>query len=137
RRKWATRSPPRWRRDAVSSNEKGRTMTKLATRLICALALVGLMSALASAESWPQKPIRVIVPFPAGGGTDTIARIASKYLSQRLGQQVFIENRGGANGAIGLQALAVSDPDGYTIGVCSDSPLVVNPSLYEKLPYDP
>ncbi len=57
----------------------------------------------------------MIVPFPAGGGTDFIGRVAAKHLSERLGQQVFVENRGGANGAIGLQALMQSDPDGYTI----------------------
>ena len=77
----------------------------------------------------------MIVPFPAGGGTDFIGRLAAKHLSERLGQQVFVENRGGANGAIGLQALMQSDPDGYTIATSSDTPLVVNPWLYDKLPY--
>jgi tripartite-type tricarboxylate transporter receptor subunit TctC len=91
----------------------------------------------ARAESWPQKPIKMIVPFPAGGGTDFVARLAAKQLSQRLGQQVYVENRGGANGAIGLQALATADPDGYTIAASSDTPLTVNPSLYDKLPYVP
>src|SRR5262249_27210908 len=65
------------------------------------------------------------------------ARLAAKPLSRRLGQQVFLAHRGGANGALGLQALMQSDPDGYTISTCSDTPLVVNPSLYEKLPYAP
>src|SRR3954451_14549504 len=91
----------------------------------------------ARAESWPQKPIKMIVPFPAGGGTDFIARLAARHLSDRLGQQGFVENRGGANGAIGLQALMASDPDGYTIATSSDTPLVVNPWLYDKLPYAP
>jgi tripartite-type tricarboxylate transporter receptor subunit TctC len=112
-------------------------MGKLATRLVAALAIVVFAPTLVAAQGWPQKSVKVIVPYPAGGGTDTIARIVSKYLTQRLGQQVYIENRGGANGAIGLQALAVSDADGYTIGVSSDSPLTVNPSLYQKLPYVP
>jgi len=112
-------------------------MRKLLTRLIAALALTSLVPAFAVAQAWPQKSIKMIVPFPAGGGTDAIARIAAKYLSQRLGQQVYVENRGGANGAIGLQALATSDPDGYTIATCSDTPLTVNPSLYDKVPYDP
>src|SRR5690349_14828568 len=96
-----------------------------------------LMPTLAQAEAWPQKPIKMIVPFPAGGGTDFIARLAARYLSQRLGQQVYVENRGGANGAIGLQALMASDPDGYTIAASSDTPLTVNPALYDKLPYAP
>jgi tripartite-type tricarboxylate transporter receptor subunit TctC len=109
-------------------------MRKLVT-LVAALGL--LCPTLAAAQTWPQKSIRMIVPFPAGGGTDFIARLAAKHLSQRLGQQVYVENRGGANGAIGLQALMQSDPDGYTISACSDTPLVVNPSLYDKLPYSP
>src|SRR6266702_1701092 len=109
-------------------------MRKLVT-LVAALGL--LCPTLAAAQTWPQKSIRMIVPFPAGGGTDFIARLAAKHLSQRLGQQVYVENRGGANGAIGRQALMQSDPDGYTISACSDTPLVVNPSLYDKLPYSP
>jgi tripartite-type tricarboxylate transporter receptor subunit TctC len=112
-------------------------MRKLITTLAAALAIACLAPAYAAAQSWPQKPVKMIVPFPAGGGTDAIARIVAKYLTQRLGQQVFVENRGGANGGIGLQALAVSDPDGYTIATSSDTPLTVNPSLYTKLPYEP
>ena len=96
-----------------------------------------LVPLLAMAQAYPSKPIRMIVPFPAGGGTDFIARLAAKDLSDRLGQQVFVENRAGANGAIGLQALMQSDPDGYTIAASSDTPLVVNPWLYDKLPYQP
>jgi len=107
------------------------------TRVFAAIALLCLVPALAAAQSWPQKSIKMIVPFPAGGGTDFIARLVAKHLSQRLGQQVFVENRGGANGAIGLTALMQSDPDGYTIATTSDSPMVVNPSLYDKLAYSP
>jgi tripartite-type tricarboxylate transporter receptor subunit TctC len=106
-------------------------------RLAATLALALALPAAAAAQAWPQRSIKMIVPFPAGGGTDFIARVAAKHLSDRLGQQVFVENRGGANGAVGLQALMQSDPDGYTISACSDTPLVVNPSLYEKLAYSP
>src|SRR5262245_54195147 len=109
-------------------------MRKLVT--IAALALC-LAPALAVAQTWPQKPIKMIVPFPAGGGTDFIGRLAAKHLSDRLGQQVYVENRGGANGAIGLQALMQSDPDGYSIGAISDGPMIANPALYDKLPYQP
>ena len=112
-------------------------MRKPITTLLAALAIACLTPAYGPAQSWPQKPVKMIVPFPAGGGTDAIARIVAKYLTQRLGQQVFVENRGGANGGIGLQALAVADPDGYTIATSSDTPLTVNPSLYSKLPYEP
>src|SRR5262245_13324228 len=108
-------------------------MPKIALGLM--LGLVLLAPAPAAAQSWPQKPIKMIVPFPAGGGTDFIGRLAAKHLSDRLGQQVVVENRGGANGAIGLHALMQADPDGYTIATSSDTPLVVNPWLYDKLPY--
>jgi len=112
-------------------------LAKLAATLAVVAALPTAALTQTPAQPWPQRPIKMIVPFPAGGGTDFIARIAAKHLSDRLGQQVFVENRGGANGAIGLQALMQSDPDGYTIATCSDTPLVVNPSLYEKLAYAP
>jgi len=112
-------------------------LAKLAATLAVVAALPTAALTQTPAQPWPQRPIKMIVPFPAGGGTDFIARIAAKHLSDRLGQQVFVENRGGANGAIGLQALMQSDHDGYTIATCSDTPLVVNPSLYEKLAYAP
>src|SRR5438105_116196 len=112
-------------------------LPKLAATLAVVAALPTAALTQTPAQPWPQRPIKMIVPFPAGGGTDFIARIAAKHLSDRLGQQVFVENRGGANGAIGLQALMQSDPDGYTIATCSDTPLVVNPSLYDKLAYAP
>jgi tripartite-type tricarboxylate transporter receptor subunit TctC len=108
-------------------------LARFAVMLLFACAL----PANALAQAWPQRPIKMIVPFPAGGGTDFIGRLTAKHLSERLGQQVYVENRGGANGAIGLQALMQSDPDGYTIAASSDTPLVVNPWLYEKLPYQP
>src|SRR5262252_8627055 len=106
-------------------------------RLAAAWLLACALPSLAAAQSWPQKPIKMIIPYPAGGGTDFIGRLAAKHLSDRLGQQIFVENRGGANGAIGLQALSQADPDGYTIATSSDTPLVVNPWLYDKLPYQP
>jgi tripartite-type tricarboxylate transporter receptor subunit TctC len=112
-------------------------MRKLLTALVLAVGLVSVTLASALAQSWPQKPIKMIVPFPAGGGTDVVARIVAKYLTERLGQTVFVENRGGANGAIGLQALKQSTPDGYTIAMTSDTPMTVNPWIYKNLSYDP
>src|SRR5262244_1446445 len=106
-------------------------------RLAAALLFVCMLPATILAQAWPQRPIKMIVPFPAGGGTDFIARLTAKHLSDTLGQQVYVENRGGANGAIGLQALIQSEPDGYTIATTSDTPLVVNPWLYERLAYHP
>src|SRR2546429_2782083 len=107
------------------------------TKLTAVLALALALPTAAMARAWPQRPIKMIVPFPAGGGTDFIARLTAKHLSETLGQQVYVENRGGANGAIGLQALIQSEPDGYTIAATSDTPLVVNPWLYERLAYQP
>jgi tripartite-type tricarboxylate transporter receptor subunit TctC len=112
-------------------------MQGILAKAATAIGVVLAIATAAAAQGWPQKPVKMIVPFPAGGGTDFIARLAAKHLADRLGQQVFVENRAGANGAIGLQALMGSDPDGYTIATTSDTPMVVNPWLYDKLPYAP
>ena len=89
------------------------------------------------AQAWPAKPVRMLVPFPPGGGVDYAARIVGKHLADRLGQPVLIENRAGANGIIALEALKGAPADGYTLGTVSNGPLVINPSMYLKLPYDP
>jgi tripartite-type tricarboxylate transporter receptor subunit TctC len=99
--------------------------------------LGGFLSGVATAQDYPTKPIRLIVPFPPGGGNDVIARVVGQKLSERLGQQVVIDNRGGANGMVGLQLLTQAPADGYTIAVGAAGPLAINPSLYEKMPYDP
>jgi len=112
-------------------------MRRLVTAFAVAIGLLNLTPAPSLAQSWPQRPIRMIVPFPAGGGTDVVARMVAKNLSERLQQPVIVENRGGANGSIGLQALKQSAPDGYTIAATSDTPMTVNPWLYKDLPYDP
>jgi tripartite-type tricarboxylate transporter receptor subunit TctC len=111
-------------------------MRNFPTKLVAAIAMACL-PALAAAQNWPAKPIKMIVPFPAGGGTDFIGRLAAKQLGDRLGQPVYVENRGGANGGIGAQALAQAEPDGYTLGAISDTPITVNPALYPKLAYQP
>ena len=112
-------------------------MKKLAAACAATLALLSFTSAPASAQNWPQKPIRMIVPYPAGGGTDFVGRLVAEHLSHRLNQPIFVENRAGANGAVGLQALKQSEPDGYTIAATSDTPMTVNPWLYKDLSYDP
>ena len=97
--------------------------------------LLGLFAAwAASAEDWPAKPVRFIVPYPPGGGTDVIARIVQSRLAERLGQQIIIENRGGAGGALGTEAAAKAAPDGYTF-LFTLSSHTINPLLY-KLNYD-
>ena len=89
-----------------------------------------------AAQAYPNKTIRMIVTFPAGGGTDFMGRVIGQKLAERVGQQVVIDNRGGSNGIIGLQALMAAPPDGYTIAAASAGPLAVNPHVYSKLPYD-
>ena len=91
---------------------------------------------LAAANAFPARPIRLIVPFVAGGGTDFLARLVAPRFGEALGQQLVIDNRGGAGGVIGTQMLAKSPPDGYTLGMF-DTAFAVNASLMEKLPYDP
>src|ERR1019366_3152812 len=114
------------------------TMRKLLTTLVITVGLLTITAASSVAQDWPQKQtIRMIVPFPAGGGTDVVARIVAKYLSERLHQTIIVENRGGANGQIGLQALKQATPDGYTIEVTSDTPMTVNPWIYKNIAYDP
>ena len=88
-------------------------------------------------EGWPERPIRLVVPFPAGSSTDMIARIVAQKLSHRLGQQIVIENRAGASGNIGADAVAKAAPDGYTIGIATASTHAVAASLSTNLPYDP
>jgi len=102
--------------------------------LLCAgLASMGL----AQAQSWPQKPIRVIVNFPPGGAADQIARAVAQPLGEALGQSVVVENRAGANGNIGGEAVAKSAADGYTLLMSSGGMVSINPHLYNKMPFDP
>jgi tripartite-type tricarboxylate transporter receptor subunit TctC len=89
------------------------------------------------AQTYPGRAIRIIVPFPAGGAADALPRIVAERLSTRWGQPVIVENRVGASGAIGAEAVSRADPDGYTLLATPPAPLVINPSLYAKLPYDP
>src|SRR6266436_4326845 len=91
----------------------------------------------AAADNYPSRPIRLIVSFPPGGSTDVMARAIQPYLERRLGQPIVIENRSGAGGVTGIEAVARSSPDGYTIGICAPGALAVNLSLKEKMPYDP
>jgi tripartite-type tricarboxylate transporter receptor subunit TctC len=103
---------------------------------IAALCAALLLPGTTWAQQYPSKPVRVIVPFPAGGPTDVVARLIGQKLSEKLGQQFVIENQGGAAGNLGMSAAAKAPGDGYTILFVSSS-YVVNPSLYAKVPYDP
>ena len=106
------------------------------TAVTLALAAAAVFPIPGLAQPYPAKPIRLIVPFPAGGGVDYIGRIVGKGLSERLGQQVLVDNRPGANAIVGLEALKTAAPDGYTIAAASAGPLAVNPFVYAKLPHD-
>lgn len=91
----------------------------------------------ASAQTFPSRPVTLVVPFPPGGGTDTGARIVAQKLTAKWGQQVLVENKGGAAGAIGADPVAKAKPDGHTILMGNIGTQAINPSLYKKLPYDP
>ncbi len=103
--------------------------------LVLFAALAAAVSA--HAQQWPSKPIRIVVNFPPGGAADQIARAVAPPLGEALGQPVVIENRPGANGNIGAEAVAKSPPDGYTLLMSSGGAFSVNPHLYTKLPFDP
>src|SRR5258708_16830245 len=101
------------------------------------LAVVTLCCSSALAQAWPAKPITLIIPFPPGGSTDIVGRIAADGMARELGQPLVVDNRGGAGGAIGAKAIADATPDGYTLGIATISTHVVNPILPSDLPYDP
>ncbi len=89
-----------------------------------------------SAERFPERPLKLVVPFPPGGPADIIARVVGQGLSDRLGQPVLIDNRGGAGGVTGTDAVAKASPDGYSIALSSAGALAISASLQEKMPYD-
>jgi tripartite-type tricarboxylate transporter receptor subunit TctC len=108
---------------------------KFSRRLVLlAGALTLALPQLATAQSWPTKPIKLIIPFAAGGTTDILGRLLAQQLTKDLGQNVIVENKGGAGGNIAAEFVAQSPADGYTIMLASGSMLTVNPSLYKKLP---
>jgi tripartite-type tricarboxylate transporter receptor subunit TctC len=98
------------------------------------LLMLGLVTGQAQAQTWPERPVRVVVPFSAGGGTDIIARLVAQRLSERLGQPFVVENRTGGNGNIGAQLVARSAADGHTLLV-STSALTINPALHDNTGY--
>ena len=103
----------------------------------CALGIMLIVALPVLAQSYPVKPIRLVLPYPPGGGTDVIARPLAQKLTEQLGQQVIVDNRGGAGGNIGMEFVAKSPADGYTLLFALTAQYAVNPSLYPKLPYDP
>ena len=103
------------------------------------LALAAMLAALpgAGAQDYPSRPVKIIVPFPAGGTADVMPRVIGEWLSRKWGQPVVVENRTGAAGNIGAEAVAKAEPDGYTLLSAPPPPLVINQNLYPKLGFDP
>jgi tripartite-type tricarboxylate transporter receptor subunit TctC len=111
-------------------------MLCVASRALCAVVAAG-GAACVQAQAYPAKPVRFIVPWTPGSGTDLMARMLAQRLSEPLGQQVVVDNRGGAGAIIGTEAAAKSPPDGYTIYVGGSVSMAVSPALYKKVAYDP
>ena len=105
-------------------------------RLLMLLSCVCAAQAVAAADAFPNRPLRLIVPVPPGGGADFVARGYAQLLTQSLGQQVVVDNRGGAAGIIAMEAVAKAAPDGYTLVQTNISTVSINPFIYSKLPYD-
>jgi tripartite-type tricarboxylate transporter receptor subunit TctC len=106
-------------------------------RKLALFALGVAMSAACLAQSWPSKPVTIVVPWPPGGPSDIAARPLAKAMTESLGQTFLVDNKGGAGGNIGTAQVAKSAPDGYTLLITSSAPIVINPSLYKNMPFDP
>jgi tripartite-type tricarboxylate transporter receptor subunit TctC len=103
---------------------------------LCSILLLLLVAGAAWAQDYPNRTVRVVVPFPPGGAPDLVGRTLANRLSERLGQPFVVENRTGAGGNIAAEAVAKAAPDGYTLLATSDGPLVINPSVYPNMPFD-
>jgi tripartite-type tricarboxylate transporter receptor subunit TctC len=102
--------------------------------IVCGALMLG---GSAMAQTYPSRPVKIVVPFPAGGSNDIVARVLAQKLTERNGQSFFVENRGGAGGNIGAEAVASSEPDGYTLLPTAPPPLTINAALYKDMRYDP
>lgn len=108
-------------------------MKKVLASLLCT---IGLVSTAPATAEYPERGVKIIVPFPAGQTTDVLARLLGQQLSDAMGEAFYVDNRGGAGGIIGMEGAKRSDPDGYTLLMASSGPLAINLGLYAKLPYD-
>ena len=121
---------------AIPSTLQRRSLVKSSLLAAAVAGLMATLPMLATAQSsYPVKPIRLIVPFTPGGVTDTSGRLIAEQLSRRLGQQVIVDNRPGASGNIGTQQVAVAEPDGYTLLLGFDGTMVINPHVFDKVPF--
>ena len=105
--------------------------------ILALLGAPGLAAAQDGAAPWPSRPIRMVVPFPPGGGTDALARIVAQHLQGALGQPVAVENRSGGSGVVGTEAVARAAPDGYTLAMTASGPITILPQMMAAPPYDP
>src|SRR5204863_3692543 len=108
-----------------------------ATRIAFVTAVIIALNGVAVAQNYPSRPITLVVPYAAGGGNDVMARIVAEKMSKSLGQQIVIENKGGAGGSIATRQVARAAPDGYTLGLGGTGTLAINPTLYPNVGYDP
>ena len=113
-----------------------KSLTKSFVVVLAAVIAIGAVAPVAAQGTYPTKPVRLVVPFPAGGTTDILARAVAQKLSETWGQQVIVDNRPGAGGNIGSELVAKSPPDGYTLLMGTVGTHAINPSLYAKMPYD-
>ena len=121
----------------IKTNPGGVAVKTISKFLVLALGSIAYLPVQAVAQEWPNRPVRVIVPFGAGGSGDILARLVSEQLSASLKQQFVVENRTGAGGAVGVQALAGAEPNGYTIGITNLSTLSLAPLINASVTYDP
>src|SRR6202451_2447833 len=133
---------PTSRPPTLPSPTRGEGIVALAVRALTAALVLAATSSVATAQdveavNYPNRPIHIIVPFPAGGPTDILSRIIGKEMMASWGQTVVIENRPGADTTIGAEVVAKADPDGYTLLAAMDSTMVLNPLVRKSLPYDP
>lgn len=119
----------------LSSIERWRARRAAFLGIVAALLSITAAATAFADPAWPARPLRMIVPYPAGGATDVVARLVGAHMSKTLGQQIVIENRAGADGNIGAAAAARAEPDGYTMAMVLDL-FAVNPSLHKDLPFD-
>jgi len=104
---------------------------------ISAVLLCAAVAGAVHAQTYPAKTVRLVLPYPPGGGADTLARPLVQKLSESMGQQIIVDNRGGAGGNVGMELVAKAPPDGYTLAFALTAQLAVNPALFKRLPYDP
>src|SRR5437879_2029314 len=117
----------------LSSRNGGIGVKRIALLAVFGVALLSV----ASAADYPARPITLVVPYAAGGGNDVMARLVAEKMSRSLGQQIVIENKGGAGGSIATRQVAKAAPDGYTLGLGGTGTLAINPTLYANAGYDP